>query len=110
MATKKSSSKSITIVVVFIILWLVFIGVLYISFLNRSVIEYDVRDGVVIGEKGFLEARVNHCICGTGIWAVLLVLVLILVGKKRKSEQVFSDQAIKEVNPTEPEIPGDTDK
>ncbi len=45
------------VILLSLVVLVITIGLLYMEFKNSPVTRYQVRDGVVMGEMGFLEAR-----------------------------------------------------
>lgn len=65
-------------------------GVLYVQFKTSPVTKMDVRDGVVIGEMGFLEARSAALSCVCGSWMLVLLAAFLKFnasGKKSQDEK-----------------------
>jgi hypothetical protein len=67
-------------------------GLLYMEFKNSPVTKMDVRDGVVIGEMGFLEARsaALTCICVT--WLVVLLAAFLKINAAGKKTRVVQQE------------------
>jgi hypothetical protein len=76
MSTGKSKNRNFLIISIFILIWIAFIAILYIGFQNRTVIEYRVVQGVVGGQKTFLESRSTGICFGTILWGILFGIVL----------------------------------
>jgi len=83
MSNSKLKKRNSMIIVISIFLWIAFIVILYVGFQNRTVIEYRVEEGVVRGEKTFLESRLISILFGTLLWGILLAIVLRLSSKKK---------------------------
>jgi hypothetical protein len=81
MATGRAFSKIAVAFVVFLLIWVVGIGLLYAQFQTSPVKQMSVRDGAVIGEMGFIEARAAACTGFTMILFILLVIFLIRASK-----------------------------
>ena len=81
MATGKKPPKTAVAFVVFLLIWVVGIGLLYAQFQASPVKQMSVRDGAVIGEMGFFEARAAACTGFTMILFILLVIFLIRASK-----------------------------
>ncbi len=71
------------VIVIFVLVWVVAVGLLYVEFQNNPVREMDVRDGRVVGEKGFLEARAAQCTCFTMAWVVAFVFALLKLNARK---------------------------
>lgn len=91
MASRGASSRTRIALVIFVVIWLVAVGLIYAQFQASPVREMSVRDGVILGEKGFVEARANACTGMTIIWVVLLVVVL---GKVRSGNRAASNPQV----------------
>lgn len=76
MASRKAFSGTLIVLVVFALIWLVAVGLLYVQWEASPVREMSVRDGVVLGEMGFVEARAWAVASFTIPWVVLLAASL----------------------------------
>jgi hypothetical protein len=91
MASGGASSRTRIVLVIFVLVWLVAVGLMYAQFQASPVREMSVRDGVILGEKGFVEARANACAGMTLIWTFLLVVIL---GKVRSGNRAASNPQV----------------
>lgn len=79
MTSKNARGIAITLAV-FVAVWLLGIGLMYAQFASSPTKEMDTRNGVIIGEKGFLEARAAACVGFTMLLLPVAAAVLVRVG------------------------------
>lgn len=79
------------VILLSLVVLVIAIGLLYMEFKNSPVTKYQVRDGVVMGEMGFLEARsaALSCICVS--WLIVLLVAFLKINasgeKPREAQQ-----------------------